>query len=85
MIQQGVIEWWMMERKTVFCYSRDRFWIYAQREPGFRAYGSEDYGGGKFVRVHVIKGRGMLEDWLHIFFNFLSIWRLVNCPTKRGL
>jgi len=48
-----------------------------QRALGFRAYGSENYVGGKFVRVHAMKGRGITEDWLHIFFNILSIWRLV--------
>ena len=75
----------MKEREAIPSYSHEKFWIYAQREFGFRAYGSENYVGGKIVRIRAMKGRGIIEDWLHLFFNILSMWMLVGCFTNRWL
>jgi hypothetical protein len=33
-------------------------------------------------RENVIKGRGIIEDWLHIFFNLVSGLMIVNCPRS---
>jgi hypothetical protein len=70
-----------MERKTVPCYSHTKVLSFTHREKLAFVHVNEGCVGGKFFRACVMMGCRLIEDWLHIFFNLVSRWRLVICPA----